>query len=364
MTSKITNISTHVAGNVCVVTVRTDDGLEGIGQVAPSEPEITAQVLHRLVARHFLGRDPWDWEALLDACIRAEYKYFGTFLFRALSGVDTALWDLRGKAAGRPVYQLLGGSVRDRIPIYASSMSREIAPGEEVDRIEQGIQEYGFRCAKIKIGARNGRDAELLRGRTRELVPLARKRLGDDIELSADANGAYSPGQAVRIGRLLEEYGYFHLEEPNPMWELDNMGYVADKLDIPIGAGEQEFSLEIIRRMVAERLVDVIQPDVCYVGGLTRAKRVADLAELNGIPCTPHSSGHSLIQVFTAHLVAASPACTQYLEWSIEKPGDPFWGPMPVARDGFIELDDAPGWGIELAPAFLERADRQESALV
>lgn len=363
MTNNIVGISTHIAGSVCVVRVRTEDGLEGIGQVAPSEPEITAEVLHRLVAKHFLGRDPWDWEALIDATIRAEYKYLGTFLFRALSGVDTALWDLRGKQAGRPVYQLLGGKARERIPIYASSMSRETSPEEEVSRIERDIETYGFQCAKIKIGARNGRDRERLLGRSAELIPLARKRLGDRIELAADANGAYSPAMAVRVGRVLEEHGYFHLEEPTPMWELDNMGYIADKLDIAIGAGEQEFSLEIIRRMVAERLVDIIQPDVCYIGGITRAKRVADLAELNGIPCTPHSSGHSLIQIFTAHLAIAAPACTQFQEWSIESAGDPFWGPKPIARDGYIELTDAPGWGVEIAPSFLERAAGQESAL-
>ena len=125
--SRITAIETYVSRRLCVVKVITDDGREGFGQTAPSEPEITAEVLHRLVARHFLGGSPWEVGALVDRAVRAEYKYLGAFLLRAISGIDTALWDLQGKLAGQPVYRLLGGKVRDRVPVYASSMSREPA---------------------------------------------------------------------------------------------------------------------------------------------------------------------------------------------------------------------------------------------
>ena len=188
--------------------------------------------------------------------------------------------------------------------------------------------------------------------------------LGDGIEPSADANGAYSPGQAVRVGRLLEAHGYDHLEEPSPCWELDNIGYVAQMLDIPIGAGEHECSLELIRRMIAERLVDVIQPDVCYIGGMTRARRVAEM-DTAGMPCTPHGSNRSLVQVFTAHLVTAMPACVQFQEWSIEEQSavENVRQPVPKVEDGFIELDDSPGWGVEILPSFLERATRRASTL-
>lgn len=358
------SIETYTGGRVCVVKVRTDDGLEGIGQTAPSEPAISAQVLHTLVARHFLGKDPLDLPNLGDQCIRAEYKFLGTFLFRALSGVDTAIWDLLGKAAGLPVFKLLGGRARDVIPVYASSMSRETSPAQEADRVAAAVAKYGFGTAKIKVGVRNGRDAERMTGRTRELVPLIRGMLGDDVELSADANGAYTPSQAIRVGRFLEDHGFYHMEEPCPSWELDNIGYVARELDLAVGAGEQEFSLEIIRRMIAERLVDFIQPDVCYVGGLTRARRVADMADIAGIPCLPHSSNRTMVQIFTAHLVTALPACTYPLEWSIEDQGADarIYTPVPVVEDGAIRLDDTPGWGVEILPSFAESADRQVSA--
>lgn len=359
----ICSIETFVSGSICVVRVRSDDGLEGYGQAAPSQPGITAEVLHTLVAPHFLGQDPWALASLVEHCVRAEYKYLGTFLFRALGGVDTALWDLQGKALQKPVYMLLGGRARESVRLYASSMSRETTPKEEVARLLAAIDKHGFRCAKVKIGVRNGRDAED-GGRTSELVPLARRELGETVELSADANGGYSPAGAIRVGRLLESEGYYHLEEPCPCWELDNIGYVARSLDLPIGAGEQEFSLEIVRRMVAERLVDVIQPDICYMGGLTRARRVAEMADIAGMPCTPHCSNHSLVQVFTAHFVTAMPACAQFQEWSIEdqRAASGLFSPFPVPDDGAILLDDTPGWGVEISPTFLERAERRLSA--
>ncbi len=364
LVSKIVSIETFV-GRVCIVRVRTDDGLEGYGQTAPSEPGISAHVLHRLVARDYLGRDPFDVVALADACARAEYKFLGSFLFRALSGVDTAVWDLIGKAQGRPVYQLLGGKVRDRVPVYGSGMRRETTPAEEVDRMVSAVAESGFTCVKIKIGERNGRDGEPFGGRSTQLIPLLRKELGDSIELSADANGAYSPGQAIRIGRLLERHGYFHYEEPTPFWEYENTAEVTAALDIPVGAGEQEFSLENMRRLINHRMVDIIQPDVCYIGGITRAKRVAEMADLAGIPCTPHCSSQSMNQIFTAHLALAMPACSQFHEYSIEDNSRMrgLYEPFPVAKAGYLEISDRPGWGIEIPAAILAESEHQTSTV-
>ncbi|GAB3410268.1 mandelate racemase/muconate lactonizing enzyme family protein [Flindersiella endophytica] len=351
--SRISSIETF-GGRGCIVRVRTSDGLEGYGQTAHSEAEITAAVLHRRVAQHYLGQSPFDVAGLAERCARAEYKVWGSFLFRALAGVDTALWDLVGKAQGRPVYRLLGGAARASVPLYGSGMRRDTTPEEEVSRMVRAVAEHGFRAVKIKIGERNGRDAEPAWGRTAKLVPLLRKELGDSIALMADANGAYSPGEAVRVGRLLEEHGYLHFEEPVPFWELDNAGRVATALDIPVAVGEQEYSLENLRRMVQEPLVDIIQPDVGYVGGITRARTVAELAELAGIPCVPHSSGRSLTAIFTAHLATAMPACTHFHEWTIEDVSSMrAYEPFPVASNGELTLSDAPGWGVEISPAVL-----------
>jgi len=338
--------------------------LEGIGQTAHSEAKITGSVLHGLVARNYLGRDPFDNIVLADECARAEYKYFGSFLFRALAGVDTALWDLVGKARQQPVYQLLGGKARPSVPVYGSAMRRDTTPEEETERLVRGVSEHGFRAVKIKIGDRNGRDSEPRSGRTSKLIPLLRRELGHGIEISADANGAYSPGEAIRVGRLLEEHDYLHFEEPVPFWEFDNARRVSQTLDIPIGLGEQEYSLENLRRLVCEGITDIIQPDVCYVGGITRARQIAELANLAGIPCIPHSSGRSLTAIFTAHLVLAMPACNLFHEWSIEDVSAMHvYEPFPVARDGEITLSDAPGWGVEISQEVLQGMERKVSAL-
>lgn len=361
--TKIVSIETF-SGHGCIVRVRTDDGLQGYGQTAHSEAQITATVLHGLIARNYLGRDPFDVMTLAAECARAEYKVFGSFLFRALAGVDTALWDLVGRAKGQPVYQLLGGKARPSVPLYGSGMRRDTTPEQEVDRMVRAVAEHGFRAVKIKIGERNGRDSEPSSGRTSKLVPLLRQELGDEIELSADANGAYSPGQAVRVGRLLEDQNYLHFEEPVPFWEHDNAMRVTQTLDIPVGLGEQEFSLENMRRLVNGGAVDIIQPDVCYIGGITRARQVAEMADLAGIPCVPHSSGRSLTAIFTAHLVTAMPACSLFHEWTIEDASAMHvYEPFPVAQDGEFTLSDAPGWGVEVSNSVLQKSERQVSVL-
>jgi L-alanine-DL-glutamate epimerase-like enolase superfamily enzyme len=362
--STIVSIETFV-GPVCFVRVRTDDGLEGYGQTAHSEGELTAQVLHRLIAPHYLGKDPINVAALADSCARESYKIWGSLVFRALAGVDTALWDLLGKASGRPVYQLLGGKLRDRVPLYGSAMKRDTSPEEEVERVGAAVAEHGFGGVKIKIGERIGRDGEPFQGgRSTALIPALRAALGDQLDLSADGNGAYSPGQAIRIGRVLEEYGYYHFEEPTAFWEHENTKEVADALDIPVAAGEQEFSVDVMRRLINQRVVDIIQPDVCYIGGVSRAMKVAQLADLAGIPCIPHSSGRSLTAIFTAHLVTAMPACTGRHEWTIEDVSRMrFYEPFPVAVDGHLELSDRPGWGVEIDPDVLRTAGHQVSTL-
>lgn len=137
--------------------------------------------MHTLVARNYLGRNPFDVMTLADECARAKYKYFGSFLFRALAGVDTARWDLVGKAKSQPVFQLLGGNFRPSVPVYGSAMRRDTTPEDEVDRIVAAVAAHGFRAVKNKIGERNGRDAESRSGRTWQLVPLLRKELGSRV---------------------------------------------------------------------------------------------------------------------------------------------------------------------------------------
>jgi L-alanine-DL-glutamate epimerase-like enolase superfamily enzyme len=362
---RITGIDTYVRGPLAVVRVRTDDGAEGIGQTAPYEAETSARVLHAMVAPLFLGRDPWDVEALVDECLRTHYKFPSSFLHRALAGVDTALWDILGRVTGQPVYKLLGGQARGSVPVYASSMLRTISPQDEAERLKGFVAEQGFGAVKIRVGEAMGRDTDAAPGRTERIIPLVREVLGDGVDVSADANGGFSVGRAVRVGRMLEEYGYFHFEEPCPFPEIELTAQVAAALDIPVSGGEQDISLPQFHRMITGRAVDIVQPDIGYIGGMSRARKVAVLAEAAGIPCTPHCANDSLLQVFTLHLAAAMPACTQYQEWSIETTPwtQGVYAPALGVVDGAVDVPNAPGWGVELDPAFLRGARHTESRI-
>jgi L-alanine-DL-glutamate epimerase-like enolase superfamily enzyme len=360
---KIERIETHLISQVAVVRVFTDDGAEGIGQTSPYGADITVDVLHKMVAPLFLGQDPWEIERLVQECLRRQYKFTGTFVCRALCGMDTALWDLLGKVTGQPVHRLLGGAVRQEVPMYASSMRRDISPEEEGERLAELVSKQGFRCVKVRVGSVMGRDVDASPGRTERLIPRIREVLGDEVDINADANGAFSPHRAIQVGRLMEEYGYFHFEEPCPFPQIENTAEVAAALDIPVAGGEQDNSLEQFERMIGMRAVDIVQPDIGYIGGVSRALQVARMADLAGIPCTPHCSNRSLLQVFTLHLAAVSPACHQYHEWGIEDTGwtDEIFEPGLSVKDGVVPVPETPGWGVEISHDYLEEAEARVS---
>jgi L-alanine-DL-glutamate epimerase-like enolase superfamily enzyme len=362
----IASIETFGNEFVTLVRVTTDDGLEGWGQTAPYHADITALVLHRQVAPHALGRDADDIDGLVALVPEREHKFPGSHLYRALGGVETALWDLRGKRQGRSVCGLLGGAPRP-LPVYASSMRRDIAPEEEAERFVRLRDEHGFRAFKFRIGKECGHDEDEWPGRTQAVVAAVRDALGDDATLLVDANSCYTPAAAIEVGRMLEAHGVTHFEEPCPYWELDWTREVADALDLDVAGGEQDCLLETWRAMIGMRAVDVVQPDVCYVGGLTRALRVAGMAREAGLPCTAHSANLSLVTVFTLHLMGAIANAGPYVELSIEPTSYCPWqegifSPALEVLDGHVEIPAGPGWGVEIDPAWLARAERRVSA--
>ena len=359
----IERIETFQNSHIAVVRVTGADGDVGIGQTAPYEIASTVHVLHEIVAPFFLGRNAWDAEALVDEFLRNTYKFPSSFLLRAVAGIETALWDMMGRRAAEPVWRLLGGAARSSIPVYASSMRRDISPEAEVERLVGLSESHGFRAAKIRVGEPMGRDSDAAPGRTRRIIPLMRESLGGDFLLSADANGGYTAPEAIKVGRILEHNDYFHFEEPCPFPEIELTAQVTQALDIAVSGGEQDTSLPHFNRMISGHVVDIIQPDIGYLGGISRTRKVAVLAEAAGIPCTPHCANDSLLQIFTLHMALAMPACVHPQEWSIE---DTPWttnifGPTPQVIDGRVSAPTDPGWGIELEPGFLSRAITRES---
>jgi L-alanine-DL-glutamate epimerase-like enolase superfamily enzyme len=364
---RIARIETIGNEFVALVRVTTAEGNEGWGQVAPYNADITASVLHRQIAPHALGQDALDIESLVARLPVQEHKFPGSYLCRALAGLDTALWDLRGKLENKSVCELLGGRPRP-IPVYGSSMRRDIAPEDEAERFARLQRGYGYRAFKLRVGAENGHDEDEWPGRTEAIVPAVREALGDDVSLLVDANGCYTPGKAIEVGRRLEEYGVCHFEEPCPYWELEWTAEVTAALDVDVAGGEQDCLLPQWRRMIALRAVDVVQPDICYLGGLTRTLEVARMAGEAGLRCTPHSANLSLVTVFTLHLMGAIDNAGPYVEFSIEPSADYPWleglfTPPLVVSDGTVLVPDAPGWGVDVLPDSLARAQRWVSDL-
>ena len=367
---KITRIESFAVPSVALVRVTTEDGATGWGQVSPYNADITAQVLHRQVAPHMLGGDVDDLDALNDRVVERELKFPGSYVRRALTGVDTALWDLRGKQAGKSVCELLGGRPRP-YPVYGSSMSRTITPADEAVRLQRLRDEHGFGAFKFRIGKEAGRDVDQWPGRTEAIVPAIRQALGADVTLLVDANSGFSPQRAIQIGHLLEEHGIAHFEEPCPYWEYEQSASVTRALaalQVNVAGGEQDCFLPTWRRIIDMRAFNIVQPDICYIGGLTRALRVAAMAQEAGLPCTPHSANLSLVTIFSLHMLGAIENAGPYVELSIESQEAHGWqhnmySEFPVVRDGQVQIPQGPGWGIEINEEWLTRAERRVSDL-
>ena len=369
---RIARLESFTTPEVGFVQLTTDGGETGWGQMSTYHADITAQVLHRQVAPWVLGRridadDPVaDFLDLAGFVHEREHKYPGSYVRRALAGVDTALWDLLGRMAGKPVAALIGGGP-GRVRAYASSMKRDITPEAEADRLCRLRDAKGFDAFKFRVGAECGRGADEWPGRTEAIVGIVPRALGDGVVKMVDANSAFGVARAVEVGRMLEANGITHYEEPCPYWRPDLTRQVTAALDIDVTGGEQDCDRRHWVEMAETHVVDVMQPDVMYMGGLTPTLDIAALVGAAGYPCTPHAANLSLVTICTMHLLTAIPNAGPYLELAIEGAdyypwteglfrGDPF-----AVEDGHVTVTDAPGWGVEVAPDWLDGAAHADS---
>ncbi len=363
---QIRKIESFANSFVGFVRVTDESGDSGWGQVSTYHSDITAQVLHRQVAPWTLGVAIEDLDDHLDLITEREHKFPGSYLRRAMAGLDTAIWDLRGKQAGKPVASLLGGSPGP-LRAYASSMKRDITPAAEAERFKRLRNEKGFDAFKFRVGAEVGRNRDEWPGRSEDIIPTIRTALGPDVSLLADANSCFMPARAIEIGRIMEDQGMEHYEEPCPYWELEQTKEVTDTLAINVTGGEQDCDLTIWRRMIEMRAVDIVQPDVCYLGGMARTLRVVRMAAAAGLPVTPHCANLSLVTLFTMHLLRAIPNAGKYLEFSIEGADYYPWQEGLYRQDPYSIVDgqalvsDEPGWGAEPHPEWLAKAEYRVS---
>jgi len=363
---KLKTIETFTNHDVGFVRVTAEDGTQGWGQVSTYHSDITSQILHRQVAPWTLGQETTNLDDLLDIVAEREHKFPGSYLRRAMAGLDTAIWDMRGKQAEKSVAELLGGSP-GLIRAYASSMKRDITPKDEAARLKKLRDTQGFDAFKVRAGAEVGRNQDEWPGRTEEIIPSMRRELGNEVDLLIDANSCYSPDRAIEVGHILQDNGFCHYEEPCPYWELEQTKKVTDALTIDVTGGEQDCDLSTWKRMIEMRAVDIVQPDILYLGGISRTLRVVEMAQIAGLPVTPHCANMSLVTLFTMHLLRAIPNAGKYLEFSIEGADYYPWqdglftnSPYKI-EDGQARVTDAPGWGVEINPEWLARSKYQIS---
>jgi L-alanine-DL-glutamate epimerase-like enolase superfamily enzyme len=241
-------------------------------------------------------------------------------------------------------------------------MRRDISPANEAERFARLRDEKGFDAFKWRVGAECGHDIDEWPGRTEAIVPQVARALGEGVAKLVDANSGFSPRRAIEVGRLLEAEGISHYEEPCPYWKLEETRQVADALDLDVTGGEQDWDLATWARMIDMRAVDVVQPDVMYMGGISRTLQVARMAAAARLPCTPHSANLSLVTLCTMHLLGAIPNAGKYLELSIEGADYYPWqqglfreDPYAV-EDGHVSIPTSPGWGVEINPEWLRGA--------
>jgi L-alanine-DL-glutamate epimerase-like enolase superfamily enzyme len=365
---RLTKLETFGTEFVCFVRATAETGDQGWGQLSTYNADITAAVFHRQIAPHALGTDALDFVDTLALIGEREHKFPGSYLRRAMAGLDTALWDLRGKVEGKPVVTLLGGTPGP-LRAYASSMKRDITPEDEAARFCWLRDEQGFTAFKWRVGAECGRDKDEWPGRTEAVIPIVANALGDGVEKLVDGNSCYSPARAIAVGRMLEDHGIGHFEEPCPYWEPDQTAEVRAALAIDVAGGEQDCEYSSWQLMFDRRAVDIAQPDVMYMGGIHRTLEVARMAAAAGLPVTPHAANLGLVTMCTMHLLKALPNAGKYLELSIEGldyypwQDGLFLGEPYRVEAGHVTVPDAPGWGVEINPDWLARAQYRVSEL-
>jgi len=344
-----------------LVRVRTTDGAEGIAVPNAMHLIHTYPIFLNRVAPFFKGKDARQLEPLLWELYRHDdnYKYQGLALWVCVAAAEFAVLDLLGRLSGKSVGDLLGGVKRRDIAVYRASGNRGNTPEKEVAYLKEIVAESGAKALKFRLGGRMSRNADSLPGRTEKLIPLVREAFGKEMTLYADSNSSYDVKEAIRIGRLMEEHDYAFYEEPCQFDQLEATKAVADALTIPVAGGEQEFSEDRFRWTIANRGLDIVQPDLHYYGGFIRSMRVARMAHEAGMLCTPHMSGSGLGYLDAAHFASCIPNPVPFTEYkgSADIPVTSETSSLRV-EGGMVRVPSGPGFGVTIDPVFVRESVR------
>jgi L-alanine-DL-glutamate epimerase-like enolase superfamily enzyme len=320
----------------------TDQGLVGIGLTffgGALTPALRAAV--DALAGLVVGADPTQVEAIAATCRRAAGASGPGGIFSlALAAVDMACWDLRGKAAGQSVCALLGG-LRERVPTYASGALMRAHPVDYLAKAGPRLRDMGFRQMKMQCGSEPTVAASV------ERVRVLREAIGPDVDLMCDINQLWSVNQAIEIGRRVEPYHLFWLEDPTAHDDFPGLARIADALTTPIAAGEYHYGIVPFRHMLEARSIDVVMIDLLRAGGITQWLKIAGMAEAFNLPVVSH-----LVPEIHVHLIAAIPngLTVEYMPWTLR-----LFEETPALESGQLAVPKRPGLGLAFDQAVLKR---------
>lgn len=340
-----------------IVIVSTDEGIEGVGESFGIAKAVAA-VVEDFCAPIIIGKDPFDNSVIWDTIYRvAGPDSQKGILIEALSGIDIAIWDIKGKALGLPVHKLLGGAYRDRALAYASGLFRTNVknPKDALAEEALGYKREGFSAMKLKIG--HVSPAEDL-----SIIKAIREAIGYDLKLMVDANRAYNATEAIRLAKQMEQYDIYWFEEPVPPEDIDGCIEVKNNTNIPIAAGECEATRYGFRQLITRRAVDILQPNVTIAGGFTEIQRIVALASTWNVQCIPHCWGTNVATAASLQYYATIPHIPGKFN-----PPEPYFefdrSPNPIRertthekfimKDGYVDIPQKPGLGITVDKDFL-----------
>ena len=343
--------------NTFLCRVRSKKGAEGISVANDAQMISLWPVFMNRLQPYFPGKDARDLEKLIDGVYvyQSNYKMQNLALWVPLATIEFAVLDMLGKIAGKSIGELIGEIHNPKIAVYQANGERDITAEMTVEHLIKEVAETGAKALKLKVGGRMSNNYESPAGRTEKLIPLVRKTFGDKMIMYADSNGSYTTDEAIRIGRLLEEYKYDFYEEPVPFDWYEETKQVTDALEIPVAGGEQEPSLHMFRWLIANNALEIVQPDMFYFGGMIRSMKVAMMANAYGKVCTPHISGSGLGYLYMMHFVSAIPNAGPFHEFKGFNKDLPFeCNTSPLTSDeGVVTVPSGPGLGIEIYPEYI-----------
>lgn len=339
--------------SVVVVKVETDEGLVGWGE-SLGQPEITIPVIDNVLTPLIIGKDPLDTGVLWSSMARGTwFRAQSGVLVEALSALDIALWDIKGKALEKPIYSLLGGAFRTRIPVYATGMYLNSA-----ENLQQEAEKHisnGFLALKMKIGYPEGIERDL------ERISQVRQVIGPEIKLMVDANGKYDLSTAISISQELAAFDVCWLEEPlkpnGPYHDLDGYRQLKALSGVPIAWGEGQYLVAEIKDYLVDRVIDIIQPDVCRFGGITETYRVSPFASQFNIRFAPHfwTTGIGLAATLQISAAADQNFLISEFDQSFNPLREELTNPEFKVIDGKVNVPEGSGLGVEINEEFLKK---------